>query len=158
MPRLQDNESTRQLVGRQPDGLRRTTRQRVNETTSGAAATCGLVVCEAKAVAGSKPIAHYSKPNCRKNHHCNTVYYKQKVDKTGQNRTKQDKTGQNGKVIFRIFVSLQNQTEKCDLGNTLNENVFASTSSLLQPRKTLRTTKSPIPYRQTGEFFEIVWK
>ena len=35
---LLDNESTRQLVGRQPDGIRRTTRQLVNDTTSTAAA------------------------------------------------------------------------------------------------------------------------
>ena len=105
-PRLQDNESTRQRVRRQPlVDLQ----------------TCGLVVCEAiaepKAVADSQLMTQYSfvceaatkpKPITDKNG--------TKRDKTGQNRTKQDKTGQIVKVTFRMFVSLQNQTEKCVCG------------------------------------------
>ena len=55
-----------------------------------------------------------------------------------------------------MFVSLQNRTEKCDLVNMLNENTFASTSPLLQPRKSvIWTTDSGL--RNGKEFFEIVF-
>ena len=82
-----------------------------------------------RVVANSKFMTHYSKPSLYPFDFCQCSLRNPPLSVdcslkktpieiqfiTNKNGTKQDKTGQIVKVTFRMFVSLQNQTEKCVL-------------------------------------------